>query len=491
MIAGPATTVKPRPGVLDLYRELATATFKGWSRAAPFVEGAVILSWFALRTVDAGSAGMLLWVGVVVVLAVVTPTSGLVVLAAIAPFNEGFLLTRDIGVKSLFALLIVASIGVRVALGGRDWRNWRRPSAPVILAAFLLLATGAGLAITRARFGNDFFSSAWQIWFTGVGTMFLTFLATVWVARGGDLRPLVVACIAATVAGLLSLVEFAAPEAFRSSAAAWIVSGAPIARLTGVMRSPTSTAALVMLPAMMCLAAVFAGRMRIDLRLRFGAGVGAIALLVAAYYTYNRAVYLALFALVVVIAWRIRPRYGITLAAFGFVIGLALLPGYMALRSEGAGVPLEPGQVLLANDRQRLEAWAASIGMFLDQPILGQGYRAYREVSPAFGGIVLNAPHNEWLRLFAEHGIVVGLAGIAFVVATVRSIWRVPGWLGAGLVGAFVSFALAAAFNNPFLFNQVTIPAAVIAGTGVALAGLSRAQRTESATPELEPAGGP
>lgn len=490
MIARPATTVKPRPGVIDLYRELGSALFRGWSRAAPLVEGTLILSWFLLRTVDAGPLGMWLWVVVTTGLAVIAPTSGLVILAAIAPFNEGFLLTRDMGVKSLFALLIVGSIGVRVAIGWRGWREWPRPSASVILAAFLLLSTGAGLAITRLRFGHDFFNNAWQIWFTGVGTMFLVFLAAVWIARRGDLRPLVVTCIAATVASLVSLLDFAAPEALRSSVAGWMVSGPPIGqRLTGVMRSPTSTAALVMLPAMVLLAAAFVRR---GLLLRLGASLAAIPLLVAAYFTLNRAIYLALFALAVVMAWRVRPRYGIGLALVGLAVGLALLPGYMALRFETVGVRPEPGQVLLATDIQRLEAWAASIRMFIDQPVVGHGYRAYREVSPSFGGIVLNAPHNEWLRLFAEHGLFVGLAGLAFVVATVRELARVPGWLGAGILGAFVSFALAASFNNPFLFNQVTIPASIIAGTGVALAALARASPTaEPAILATEPAAEP
>jgi O-antigen ligase len=235
---------------------------------------------------------------------------------------------------------------------------------------------------------------------------------------------------------------------------------------------------------MLYLAAMVAGR-RLRLRLRLGAGLVTIPLLVAAYFTYNRVVFLALYALAVVLAWRIRPRYGIVLATVGIVVGLALLPSYLALRGQAAGGVVEPGQVLLGSDRDRLEAWAASIRMTIDQPFFGHGYRAYREVSKAFGGIALNAPHNEWLRLFAEHGVFVGLAGIAFVAVTVRELARVPGWVGAGILGAFVSFALAACFNNPFLFNQVTIPAVVITGTGVALAAKARAR------PVTELAGGP
>ncbi|HEV8489970.1 MAG TPA: O-antigen ligase family protein [Candidatus Limnocylindrales bacterium] len=480
MIARPATTVKPRPGVVDLYRALGVALTSGWTRAARYVEVAVIVSWFVLRTVDANPLVMALWVGVAAALAVLAPTSGLVILAAIGPFNEGFLLTRDVGVKSLLVLLIVGSVLIRAA---PHWRVWRRLPEPIVVGMVVLVGTGAGLAITRMRFGHDFFTGAWQIWLTGIGTMFLTFIAAVWVTRRGELRPLVVACAAATLAGLLSLADFMAAEDFRASFAGWTVTGPSISRLTGVMRSPTSTAALVMLPAMLFLAAAFVAR---DVRLRVGAWLAAIPMLIAAYFTYNRAVFLALFALAVLLAWRVRPRYGIVLALAGLVLGLALLPSYMALRMEGAGVPPEPGQVLLANDRTRLEAWAASVRMFLDQPLTGQGYRAYREVSPAFGGIALNAPHSEWLRLFAENGIVVGLAGLAFVAATIRWLARVTGWLGLGILGAFISLVLAACFNNPFLFNQVTIPAFIITGTGVALAALVAAP--PAAPPAAEPA---
>jgi O-antigen ligase len=108
--------------------------------------------------------------------------------------------------------------------------------------------------------------------------------------------------------------------------------------------------------------------------------------------------------------------------------------------------------------------------MFLDQPILGQGYRAYRQLSVQFGDPTLNAPHNEWLRFFAEGGLFVGLIGAGFALATIVILIRRTGWLETGILASFTAFCLAAAFNNPFLFNQVTIPAFILAGTGVALA---------------------
>jgi hypothetical protein len=157
------------------------------------------------------------------------------------------------------------------------------------------------------------------------------------------------------------------------------------------------------------------------------------------------------------------------------------VPWYLSLRSQtlGGGSQLVPGQLLIASDQQRLGAWAAAGRMFLDQPLIGQGYRAYRQLSVQFGDPTLNAPHNEWLRLFAENGVFVGLLGLAFVLATGARLARAPGWLGAGLFGSFLSVCIAATFNNVFLFNQVTIPAMVLAGTGVAIAGMVVADAPE------------
>jgi O-antigen ligase len=195
-------------------------------------------------------------------------------------------------------------------------------------------------------------------------------------------------------------------------------------------------------------------------------------LVVAAYLTYNRAVFLALFALVVVVGWRIRRPLGVAFLVIGLVIGAFLVPRYMELRGDATGTPLQPGQVLIAGDQQRLNAWATAGKMFLASPLIGQGFRAYREVGPAFGDTTLNAPHNEWLRLFAEDGVIVGLIGLAFVGVTAWTLARRHGWLETATLVAFLSFAIAASFNNPFLFNQVTIPAFVVAGTGVALSRL-------------------
>jgi hypothetical protein len=457
------------PGIIELYRAVlaeGVACARRW-RLSIATESALIALYFALRTIGADTPALGFWLVVVGVLALVSPTSGLVVLAAIAPFNEGISVTRDIGSKSILAVALLVSVAIR---SGATWSRGGRPTVPVILAAALIVGSGLGLVVSWQRWGSSFAEQAGEIWLQGVATMLIVFVVTVWVARRGQLRPLIVAILATTAAGLISLLDFGGDAAMRDSEFGWLVVGqfSPD-RLTGVIRSPTATAALVMLPLTVFVVAVIQAR---DLRLRIGAAILALPLLIAAYLTYNRAVFLGLYVLLVVVGWRIRRGLGIGLLVGGLALGALLLPRYLELRGgvDGAGGLPPPGQVFNATDQARLTAWAAAGRMFLDQPILGQGYRAYRQLSVQFGDPTLNAPHNEWLRFFAEGGLLVGLAGAGFALATIVVLMRRPGWLETGIVASFAAFCLAAAFNNPFLFNQVTIPAFILAGTGVALA---------------------
>jgi hypothetical protein len=456
-------------GVIDFYRTLGTTAFDAARRrrVAWWSGLALIVVYFGLRTIGTGTDVLTVWLAAAAVLCVAAPASGLVVLAAVAPFNEPLDLGWGIGAKSVIAAVLVGAIALRwlVSPAAR-----LRPSAPVILAFALLVGSGLGLIETELRWGRAFAELAAGAWVTGPATMLLVFVAAIWIARDGDRRPLVAALMATTIASFVSLADFWGDARIRDGVLGWLVVGQfDPTRLTGVIRSPTSTAALVMLPLM---AALTAGILAPIRRVRVAATALSAPLLLAAYLTYNRAVFVALYALAVVIGWRIGRRLGVILLIGGLIAGVALLPWYLSIRGQavGAGSTLAPGQLLIASDQQRLGAWAAAARMFIDQPIFGQGYRAYRQLSVQFGDPILNAPHNEWLRFFAEQGATVGIIGLAFAIATTVRLARGSGWLGAGLLGAFLSLCIAATFNNVFLFNQVTIPAMILAGTGVALA---------------------
>ena len=52
--------------------------------------------------------------------------------------------------------------------------------------------------------------------------------------------------------------------------------------------------------------------------------------------------------------------------------------------------------------------------------------------------------------------MIVGLVGLAFLVATGVTLARVPGWLGTGILAGFLGYVIAASFNNPLLFVRVS-----------------------------------
>ncbi len=477
-VPAPASTVAdapPSPGPLALYRAIAEDAARWW--LGPVVAGLVVVAYLVLRTMDVDAAGLRAWLALAVAFTLVSPAGGLLVLAAIAPFGEGIPLSGEVGSKTALALALAASAGLRWAVDvAVRWRTTGRigpiPRAliPVGLALALLPATAFGLLRTQERFGAAFTVGAAQIWAQGLATMLLVFVATVWIGRRGVRGPIILTVVATTIAGLISLADFWSDATLRETPLDWLVTGAfNPSRLTGVIRSPTSTAALVMLPISIALTVAVLGR---DRRAQLLAAVVSVPLLVAAYLTYNRTVFIALLVGVVIVGWRIRRALGVALATAGVIVSIVAIPWYIAVRgaSVGGASEIPPGEVLIASDQMRITAWGAATRMFLDEPLLGQGYRSYRQLSVAFGDPILNAPHNELLRLFAEHGAIVGLLGLAFAASIAIVLARRPGWLETGLLVAFLSLCLAAFFNNTFLFNQVTIPAFVLAGSGVALA---------------------
>lgn len=473
-------------GILDFYRALWVAASETARRLrlALWVEAALVVAWVLLRSADVGRLPMAIWALGVAVVAVAAPRSGFVILAAIAPFPEGLLFTRDVGLKPVLATILLVAIGARIVV---DRRARVRPGWPILLGAGVVLGTGLGLVVSAERFGVDFALDAFELWFQGPFTAFAALGIAFWVSRDGALRPLVVALGSATLAGILSLVDYQAPTLLRDSPLDWVLQGPYVAgRLTGVIRSWVSTAALVMVPATVYLALAALGRGTLG---RVAALLLAIPLLATAYFTYNRAVFLGLFALAVIVAWRIRRAFGVVVLVVGLVVGAVTLPYYLQLRAEAVGGSgaVQPGAPIVASDLARLNAWATSWRMFLDSPLIGHGYRSYRQVAPGFGDTTLNAPHSEWFRLFAENGVVVGLLGVGFAVVTAIVLARRRDALGTGLFGAWVSFVLAASFNNPFLFNAVTIVAFGAAGAGLALARLAPSEGLARPEPRPEP----
>jgi O-antigen ligase len=462
-------------GIVDLYRAAWHAgrdTLVRY-RLAIAVELVLIAAWFLLRTVaGVESRPYLAWTIVAAGVALISPTSGLVILAATGPFFEPVTLTRAIGLRHVLVAVLGVSVLLRLVLGAWRRMSW---SPPLVLAIAIGLLTALGVVNTYQYFDVDWAQHAAGTWLTSVGGAMILFIIGSWVATTGARRFIVIAVISSTIAVALSMVELFAPGSVSGGRLGWIgfwkVFGP---RLAGVIASPNAMAALAVMPVCILTTIALLGRNR-DRAVRLVAAVGAAVLLVAMYVTYSRAALLSLFGLAVVVAWRFNRRLGQVVFIAGIVAGILLLPAYIQLRGQvGASAVTEPGSFLVANDGQRIAAWRAAAGMFLDRPLTGQGFLAYKQLADSYGDPVLSSPHNEWLRLFAEEGIVGGLVGLAFVATTLSWLSHARGALAAGILAGTAGYFTMASFNNPLLFIQVSVVVMPLAGFAVSRAVRAR-----------------
>lgn len=474
------------------------ASFYGalWSEArarrreiAITVEVVMVVAWFLVRTVaDVDSRVYLLWLIAAGALALVAPRSGLVVLIATSVFFEPDSLARTLAPRELIVLPLAVGVLVQVAADRFRWR----PGLAIWLELLLVAGTALGVVHTFRVFEQDFQWHAAQSWIGNMLAPIIILVAAAWTARDGDLRVLVVSVGVAVVAAVVCLIEYAAPGSISNGPFAWVGFWKGFgARLAGTIPSPNALSTQLIVPTMVLLAAVLLAR---DVRLRAIALVALVPVLLAQYLTFSRAPFIALYVFVVIVAWRFRRWAGAAVLVAGLVAGALALPAYLQLRgssvSEGA---VTTGSILVASDELRFRAWGAALRMVEDKPLIGQGYLAYKDLAEVFGDPVLGSPHNEWLRIFAEEGVIVGLVGVAFLVATGITLARVPGWLGTGILAGFLGYVIAASFNNPLLFVRVSAVAFGIIGVGLALAERARAPTTtaDSVAAPVEPAADP
>jgi len=485
-------------GVASFY----TALWSEWRAAVArwrldiVAEVAMVVAWFVVRTLSGvDGRAYLLWLLVAGALALVSPRSGLVVLVATSVFFEPDNLARTIAPRELIVLPLALGVLIQVVADRLRWR----PGAAIWLALLLALGTGLGVVRTFTLFDDEIQVHAAQSWIGNMLAPVIILIAAAWTARDGSIRVLVVATGVGVVAALVGLIEYAAPGSISDGPLAWVGFWKDFGlRLAGTIPSPNALSTQLIVPTMVLLAAALVG-FGLRARLRILAFAGLVPLVIAQYLTFSRAPFIAFYVFVVIAAWRFRRIAGIAVLVVGLVAGLIALPAYLQLR--GSNLPsgsVQPGSILVASDELRFRAWGAAIDMWRDEPLLGQGYLAYKELGDLYGDPILGSPHNEWLRIFAEEGVVVGLVALAFLAATGIALARVPGWLGTGVLAGLLGYVIAATFNNPFLFVRVSAVAFATFGVGLALAERARAhapppeaETVPEHAPEPEPAPAP
>src|SRR5438067_13806618 len=97
LMASRQSTVS-KPGVLDLYRSLIRFTDQrvGLERISLAVAVALLGAFVVLETVHAGRPVWAVWTLGVMAVSVVTPATGLLILVAIAPIGEPWLVVRNV-----------------------------------------------------------------------------------------------------------------------------------------------------------------------------------------------------------------------------------------------------------------------------------------------------------------------------------------------------------------------------------------------------------
>jgi O-antigen ligase len=451
-------------------------------RRRPAIElwgaGTLLVLYVVLRSADAHRRWLELWYVAATAFAVAFPYGGLLLIIPVGMFLGPFLIRPGLPAWTIWIVGWAAGVFVRVVHAlVRDrasvvqvYRN------PALLATLVLLAASAFSVVTSFRHdGRAIGIDATYRWLWGPGTLLLVLLAAAWVVRGGRLRPLIVAVATGVAGAVLSLALWLDPSVIRDSRIDWMLSPiTDVSRLHGITYWATGLEALLIIVVPLL---VMAGLFARDRRVRLAAAISLVPVGLALWYTYNRAALFGAYVIAVVASWHARPRLGKALAVVGAIGGMILVPWYMTFRGStlGSAAIASDGKLLSPSDQMRIDAWIAALRMWLDAPLLGHGFWSFFRLHAQYGSVPLDAPHNDWLRLFAEGGLVAGLAGIAFLLATAWTLTRGRGWLPRAALAAFLCWVLALCFNNIISYDQVSIPLAVVVATGVALVTRERA----------------
>lgn len=491
------------PGTLALLGGLALlAVYPFLSHVA--AERPTVRSWSMLQP------SIATWTVLAAILGAVSPRAGLVVLIGIGAYADpplvrqlfvGTFNVSDV-VRAKIVIAVALLLGVMLnALVARTRRAdghpprpgaarspgeagpvmsgltdlaWRlaHPAVVLLLAAALVIATGISLFAVSVGPDERFARDSIGVWLGGLVVPFAALLVAMWLAVRGDRTAVVAVVIAASIAGLVGLIDHLSRGAFDGTPFAWTIEQGVISvrRLSGVPGLPNAAATMMLGPTILLASA--AGGTR-DRRAAVLAGLGAAAAFVVLYLTFSRSALIALLVAGVIVAWRRHRRAGLAALAVGLLAAVVLLPSALGSRGDA---DVDPGgtAILAKGDPGRVRAWGAALRMFADAPVTGHGFQTYKLLHAQYGEPELTAPHNEWLRFFAEEGALAGLAGLGCIALGALALGRDRRWLGAGMLGVFVAYVLVAGFNNPFTYGQVGLMVTPVIGTGLGLAWTAR-----------------
>lgn len=137
------------------------------------------------------------------------------------------------------------------------------------------------------------------------------------------------------------------------------------------------------------------------------------------------------------------------------------------------------GQVKVESWNVRIQMIEHTFDMMLERPLLGWGIGAWNHlwalrVPVEIAGF--NMPHNDFLWMGAQGGILGGLLWLVLMTSGVRMAWRARSWCGAAAVAAIVVSTFSALVNNATRDATIGLPMLWVMGVLLSLAAREEAR---------------
>ncbi|WP_042386497.1 O-antigen ligase family protein [Streptacidiphilus melanogenes] len=450
----------------------------------------------ALALPSAAAAGLLasttgpaaagVGLGLVVLVCLLVPDTGLYTLALAIPLSQSQLGASLVTPKRLLALMLVCVLSR--AVSGRGIAR-PRPGGTLVTAAtvgYLLAAS----AVTGG--GDPGATHNWQYLLLVCAPLLLVPLLA---APGATLdRLLTVFCAGAAALAALEIVQAGAVFARNTDQSPDDV--AVLAITQPGTANHNAVGALLVMAAAVLLARTRAARTGLTKLACWG---GVLVLTVGIAYSLSRAAYLAGIVVLVIHAGR-RPLRALPPVAVGAVCLAPLLPPAVAARFAS----VLGGSTLDADSAVRLDLWSSALRMFDTHPVFGVGYLnfagqlpLYYRATGDYNAMFLQFPllefaHNTYLTVLSQTGLL-GAAGIALLVAfgvrRARSALRAHD-LAVQTAGEAALLALTGA-GVCSAFGEVLLVPPLLACLLLIVRAAGRSEETCAPVAAVLPAGGP
>jgi O-antigen ligase len=388
--------------------------------------------------------------GFSVLVAFVSPATGLAIAAATLSLRE-----PEVFRPLSFPVVLMGALAAGAVARSVVDRRKLGPSV-FLLASTGYLALGAvtlpppvnGLSFAAsASATTEFFNLAGGLVLLIVGRNVL---------RDVDARPYLLAVLgSASVAAILAFLRFGRATAEGLPLPGLFGQGEATLRAVGAFANPNYFGLFAVVATLVALGlAVTSGPI-----LRLVLIAVATMLAGAVLLSFSRGDALALAAGIITLAWLRGRRFGIVVTVVAALIGAIAFPLVVdaRLRLTTGGIYARPNIDLEQSDSFRADAFEAGVRIVGESPIFGSGFGQYRFRAERFVGNNPTAyPHNTWIKILAEQGIV-GVAMFATLATMlVVAVWRSRHPLRRTALAALVAYAVGATFAEPLVILQVS-----------------------------------